>query len=124
MKEFIKNMKSVVTKEQTKNIAINKRPEVSSQEFIKNMKAVVTKDQTKDIATNKRQEVSSQPSINSISQVSPSEDAFDPFSPSDEREKFTRCHGQCVQKFCLPVGNLNTYDKCLEKCRGICEEGK
>ena len=36
------------------------------------------------------------------------------------RRKFKRCHGKCVQKFCLPVGNLSVYDKCVDKCRGLC----
>lgn len=36
------------------------------------------------------------------------------------RRKFKRCHGKCVQKFCLPVGNLSVYDKCVGKCRGLC----
>ena len=36
------------------------------------------------------------------------------------RRKFKRCHGKCVQKFCLPVGNLSVYDKCVDKCRGFC----
>ena len=37
-----------------------------------------------------------------------------------ERRRFKKCHGQCVQKVCLPVGALSVYEKCLEKCRGIC----
>ena len=23
------------------------------------------------------------------------------------RKQFKRCHGKCVQKFCLPIGNIN-----------------
>jgi len=44
------------------------------------------------------------------------------FSPSKERKEFKKCHGQCVQKFCLPVGNLTVYAECVEKCKNVCEE--
>ena len=36
------------------------------------------------------------------------------------RRKFTKCHGRCVQKFCLPVGILSEFEKCKEKCKDIC----
>ena len=36
------------------------------------------------------------------------------------RKKFKRCHGRCVQKQCLPVGNLDVYYKCVEKCKQLC----
>ena len=36
------------------------------------------------------------------------------------RKKFKRCHGRCVQKQCLPVGNFAVYEKCQAKCRGLC----
>jgi len=36
------------------------------------------------------------------------------------RKKFKRCHGRCVQKQCLPVGNLDVYYKCVDKCKQLC----
>ena len=36
------------------------------------------------------------------------------------RKKFKRCHGRCVQKQCLPVGNLDVYYRCGEKCKQLC----
>jgi len=36
------------------------------------------------------------------------------------RKKFRKCHGKCVQQFCLPIGNLNVYAKCVEKCKQLC----
>ena len=48
------------------------------------------------------------------------------FSPADEkkeiRRKFKRCHGRCVQKKCLPVGNLNDYHKCVDNCKKHCNQ--
>jgi len=41
-------------------------------------------------------------------------------APSRERKQFKRCHGKCVQKFCLPIEDLGVFDKCTEKCKGIC----
>ena len=38
------------------------------------------------------------------------------------RRKFKRCHGSCVQKQCLPVGNLNDYQICVEKCKQQCSK--
>ena len=38
----------------------------------------------------------------------------------EARKQFKRCHGKCVQKFCLPVGVLSVFDNCTNKCRGIC----
>ena len=38
------------------------------------------------------------------------------------RRKFTKCHGRCVQKFCLPVGELAKFDACTSKCAGICTQ--
>ena len=39
-----------------------------------------------------------------------------------QRKAFKRCHGKCVQKFCLPIDDLGIYDSCTEKCKGICEQ--
>merc|ERR1711874_483479 len=39
-----------------------------------------------------------------------------------ERKAFKRCHGKCVQKFCLPIEDLGVYDACTNKCKGICEQ--
>ena len=36
------------------------------------------------------------------------------------RKKFKRCHSRCVQKKCLPVGNLNVYYNCVDKCKQLC----
>ena len=38
----------------------------------------------------------------------------------EERRRFKKCHGRCVQKFCLPVGNLTVFENCSVKCKGIC----
>ena len=38
----------------------------------------------------------------------------------EARKKFKRCHGRCVQQFCLPVNDLNVYAKCVDKCKGLC----
>ena len=38
------------------------------------------------------------------------------------RRKFKRCHGRCVQKQCLPVGNLNDYQNCVENCKQSCNQ--
>lgn len=43
-----------------------------------------------------------------------------PSSSSEERKKFRRCHGRCVQKFCLPVGSLSEHAKCQDSCKDIC----
>jgi len=42
--------------------------------------------------------------------------------PSLQRKAFKRCHGKCVQKFCLPIDDLGIYDTCSSKCKGICEQ--
>lgn len=44
-----------------------------------------------------------------------------PEQSSEARKKFKRCHGRCVQKFCLPVGNLHKHEQCQDSCRDICE---
>ena len=36
------------------------------------------------------------------------------------RKKFKRCHSRCVQEKCLPVGNLNVYYNCVDKCKQLC----
>jgi len=38
----------------------------------------------------------------------------------DARKKFKRCHGRCVQQFCLPVNDLSVYAKCVDKCKLLC----
>ena len=38
----------------------------------------------------------------------------------EERRKFKRCQGRCVQQFCLPVDNLTVYEKCVDKCKSFC----
>merc|ERR1711997_163970 len=46
-----------------------------------------------------------------------------PPSPSSSREtrkKFKKCHGRCVQKFCLPVGSLAKHQACQDSCKDIC----
>jgi len=42
-------------------------------------------------------------------------------SQKEERRRFKKCHGRCVQKFCLPVGILSVFEACTEKCKGICK---
>lgn len=39
-----------------------------------------------------------------------------------QRKQFKRCHGKCVQKFCLPINELTVFDSCSTKCKGICSE--
>jgi len=39
-----------------------------------------------------------------------------------QRKQFKRCHGKCVQKFCLPINELTVFDNCSSKCKGICSE--
>jgi len=51
-----------------------------------------------------------------------SDDLLEVISVTEERKQFKRCHGKCVQKFCLPVGDLVTFDKCTDKCKGICTQ--
>ena len=36
------------------------------------------------------------------------------------RKKFKRCHSPCVQGKCLPVGNLEVYYSCVDKCKQDC----
>jgi hypothetical protein len=48
------------------------------------------------------------------------EDEDDFVSAEKKRKLFKRCHGKCVQKFCLPVGSLSVFYRCTQKCRGIC----
>eukprot|EP00092_Neocalanus_flemingeri_P073840 GFUD01091202.1.p1 GENE.GFUD01091202.1~~GFUD01091202.1.p1 ORF type:complete len:356 (+),score=93.31 GFUD01091202.1:54-1121(+) len=43
-------------------------------------------------------------------------------APSAGRKQFKRCHGKCVQKFCLPIDSLSVFDKCTDKCKGICTQ--
>jgi len=38
----------------------------------------------------------------------------------ESRKKFRKCQGKCVQQFCLPVEDLNVYEKCVEKCKTFC----
>merc|ERR1712061_444879 len=46
----------------------------------------------------------------------------DPVPRREERKKFKKCHGRCVQKFCLPVGNLAKHQDCQDSCRDICSK--
>ena len=39
-----------------------------------------------------------------------------------ERKKFKKCHGKCVQKFCLPISELSVYEACSDKCKNICNQ--
>ena len=41
-------------------------------------------------------------------------------SSREERKKFKKCHGRCVQKFCLPVGTLAKHQVCQDSCKDIC----
>ena len=43
-----------------------------------------------------------------------------PSTNTEERKKFRRCHGRCVQKFCLPVGSLSEHAECQDSCKDIC----
>lgn len=43
-----------------------------------------------------------------------------PSTSSEQRKKFRRCHGRCVQKFCLPVGSLSKHAECQDSCKDIC----
>ena len=43
-----------------------------------------------------------------------------PSTSTEERKKFRRCHGRCVQKFCLPVGSLSEHAECQDSCKDIC----
>ena len=43
-----------------------------------------------------------------------------PSTTTEERKKFRRCHGRCVQKFCLPVGSLSEHAECQDSCKDIC----
>ena len=43
-----------------------------------------------------------------------------PSTSSEQRKKFRRCHGRCVQKFCLPVGSLSEHAECQDSCKDIC----
>jgi len=38
------------------------------------------------------------------------------------RKQFKKCHGRCVQKFCLPVEDLQVFESCSNKCKGICSQ--
>ena len=48
----------------------------------------------------------------------------DVLSKNGQRRRFKKCHGQCVQKFCLPVGILSVFTTCLNNCKTICEFSK
>jgi len=41
-------------------------------------------------------------------------------SRRETRQKFTRCHGRCVQQFCLPVEDQGEFELCGEKCNQLC----
>merc|ERR1719397_2460182 len=57
-----------------------------------------------------------------VSQQTTSENLFQSSEPSTQRKAFKRCHGKCVQKFCLPIDDLDIYDTCSVKCKGICKQ--
>jgi len=38
----------------------------------------------------------------------------------EARKKFKRCHGRCVQQFCLPATASATYENCVAKCKSFC----
>ena len=38
---------------------------------------------------------------------------------TEQRKKYKKCHGRCVQKFCLPIGSLNKHATCQSKCKDI-----
>ena len=48
----------------------------------------------------------------------------DVLSKKEQRRRFKKCHGQCVQKFCLPVGIHSVFTTCLNNCKTICEFSK
>jgi len=73
----------------------------------------------KEIVKPEFEDISEKP--DNVSQVKPL--ISDP-DPSAERRAYKRCHGKCVQKFCLPVGSLTEFDKCTAKCKGICTQKK
>ena len=39
---------------------------------------------------------------------------------TEQRKKYKKCHGRCVQKFCLPIGSLQKHASCQSKCKDIC----
>ena len=41
-------------------------------------------------------------------------------SSSRERKAYKKCQGSCVQRFCLPVQDLQVYETCQNKCRDLC----
>ena len=46
---------------------------------------------------------------------------FNAITQSKEKRKtFRKCHGRCVQKFCLPVGDLGKHNVCQDSCKDIC----
>ena len=42
------------------------------------------------------------------------------FSRKEERKRFKKCHGQCVQKSCFPIDSLTVFNNCSEHCRNVC----
>ena len=88
---------------------------------------------TVDLNLNLPNSVDQEPSITRRPQVislgpsastPPKPESF--FSSEDDkkeiRRKFKRCHGRCVQKQCLPVGNLNDYHNCVDNCKQSCNQ--
>eukprot|EP00092_Neocalanus_flemingeri_P007325 GFUD01007911.1.p1 GENE.GFUD01007911.1~~GFUD01007911.1.p1 ORF type:complete len:263 (+),score=62.56 GFUD01007911.1:79-867(+) len=57
-----------------------------------------------------------------LSQDTPDYEDGDFLSAHEVRKQFKRCHGKCVQNFCLPVGNLSVFDKCTNNCKGVCTQ--
>eukprot|EP00092_Neocalanus_flemingeri_P063619 GFUD01077017.1.p1 GENE.GFUD01077017.1~~GFUD01077017.1.p1 ORF type:complete len:210 (-),score=62.72 GFUD01077017.1:85-657(-) len=57
-----------------------------------------------------------------FSQDTPEFEDGDFLSAHEVRKQFKKCHGKCVQNFCLPVGNLSVFDKCTNNCKGVCTQ--
>jgi len=68
-----------------------------------------------------RQTLPSTPTPSAVNSVS---NNIAPAAPSKKaaRKAFKRCHGKCVQKRCLPIGDLVVYEKCVVACTKVCEQ--
>jgi len=83
-----------------------------------------TEIKTSKSATSKAPKIKPTKPFSTISPTSSSESVlsnsvwFD--EKKDARKKFKRCHGRCVQQFCLPIDNLSVYAKCVDKCKLLC----
>ena len=99
-------------------------PALSTIQTVKNYVDLSDSVQVDDVANSVevRQEALVEVRPAAFTLVTPVAQDADFLAPSEERKQFKRCHGKCVQKFCLPVGNLSVFDKCTEKCKGICTQ--